>query len=98
MLLALSPGPDNLFVLLHSAAHGPKTGLLIVLGLCTGLIVHTLAAAGGLAALSVRYLAAKQYSNPPPPVRRSASMLQPIEEWDEFQDLPAALSLIPLRS
>ena len=51
VLLALSPGPDNFFVLLHSALHGRKAGMLIVLGLCTGLLGHTAAVALGLAAL-----------------------------------------------
>ncbi len=51
MLLSLSPGPDNLFVLSQSAIHGKKTGFTITLGLCTGLIVHTCAVALGVAAL-----------------------------------------------
>lgn len=51
VLLSLSPGPDNVFVLLQSAQHGRRAGLLVVLGLCTGLIGHTLAVALGLAAL-----------------------------------------------
>jgi len=51
VLLALSPGPDNVFVLLHSAVHGRKAGLLVVLGLCSGLLVHTAAVALGLAAV-----------------------------------------------
>ena len=51
VLLALVPGPDNLFVLLHAAAHGARAGLLVVLGLCTGLLFHTAAVALGLAAL-----------------------------------------------
>jgi threonine/homoserine/homoserine lactone efflux protein len=50
-LLSLSPGPDNVFVLLHSAVHGRKAGLLVVLGLCSGLLFHTAAVALGLAAL-----------------------------------------------
>ena len=50
-LLALTPGPDNLFVLLQSAQHGWRTGLCVVLGLCLGLVVHTSAVALGLAAL-----------------------------------------------
>lgn len=49
--LALSPGPDNVFVLLHSAVHGRRAGLLVVLGLCSGLLFHTAAVALGLAAL-----------------------------------------------
>ena len=51
VMLALVPGPDNVFVLLHSAAHGWRSGLLVVLGLCTGLLFHTAAGALGLAAL-----------------------------------------------
>lgn len=50
VLLALSPGPDNVFVLLHSALHGRRAGLLVVLGLCSGLLFHTAAVALGLAA------------------------------------------------
>lgn len=49
MLLALSPGPDNLFVLMQSAVHGKTAGVWVTLGLCTGLIGHTLAVALGLA-------------------------------------------------
>lgn len=51
VLLALSPGPDNLFVLMQSIQHGWRTGLLVVLGLCLGVCGHTLAVAMGLAAL-----------------------------------------------
>ena len=51
LLLGITPGPDNVFVLLQSLAHGRKAGLLVVLGLCTGLVVHTLAVALGLAAV-----------------------------------------------
>jgi threonine/homoserine/homoserine lactone efflux protein len=51
VLLALSPGPDNLFVLLQSAMWGRSSGMAVVLGLCTGLIVHTIAVAFGLAAV-----------------------------------------------
>ncbi|NTU68635.1 MAG: LysE family translocator [Chlorobiaceae bacterium] len=51
MLLALSPGPDNMFVLAQSAQNGRAAGLFVTLGLCTGLIGHTLAVALGLAAV-----------------------------------------------
>lgn len=51
VLLALAPGPDNLFVLLQSAMRGRRAGLLVVLGLCSGLLVHTGAVALGLATL-----------------------------------------------
>ncbi len=51
VLLALAPGPDNLFVLMQSAMRGRAAGLLVVLGLCSGLLVHTAAVALGLATL-----------------------------------------------
>lgn len=51
VLLSLSPGPDNLFVLMQSAMWGRSAGLWVVLGLCTGLIGHTIAVAVGLAAI-----------------------------------------------
>ncbi|MCL2789440.1 MAG: LysE family translocator [Desulfobulbus sp.] len=49
--LAITPGPDNLFVLTQSALYGRKAGLLITLGLCTGLLVHTSAVALGIAVI-----------------------------------------------
>jgi threonine/homoserine/homoserine lactone efflux protein len=51
LLLALAPGPDNLFVLTQSALKGRLVGLVVTLGLCTGLIVHTSAVALGVAAV-----------------------------------------------
>lgn len=50
-LLALSPGPDNLFVITQSALHGRVAGLMVTLGLCTGLVVHTTFVALGVAAV-----------------------------------------------
>lgn len=50
-LLAFVPGPDNIFVLTQSALSGRKAGLLVTLGLCSGLIVHTVAVAAGVAAI-----------------------------------------------
>jgi threonine/homoserine/homoserine lactone efflux protein len=49
--LAFAPGPDNIFVLTQSALHGRKKGLLVTLGLCTGLLLHTAAVALGVAAI-----------------------------------------------
>ncbi|MDD2609243.1 MAG: LysE family translocator [Giesbergeria sp.] len=51
LLLALTPGPDNLFVLVQSMQRGVRVGLAVVLGLCLGLLVHTSAVALGLAAV-----------------------------------------------
>ena len=51
VILALSPGPDNLFVLAQSAQNGRTAGLFVTLGLATGLVAHTVAVAFGLAAI-----------------------------------------------
>lgn len=51
LVLALAPGPDNIFVLTQSALHGRISGLCVTLGLCTGLIVHTTAVALGVAVI-----------------------------------------------
>jgi threonine/homoserine/homoserine lactone efflux protein len=55
VILALAPGPDNLFVLAQSALYGRRAGLLVTLGLCTGLLVHTSLVAFGLAALLLSF-------------------------------------------
>ena len=51
LVLAIAPGPDNLFVLTQSALQGRKAGLLVVTGLCTGLLFHTTAVALGVAVI-----------------------------------------------
>lgn len=51
LILAIAPGPDNIFVLLQSAMYGSKSGLCVVLGLITGLVCQTIAAALGIAAV-----------------------------------------------
>ena len=51
ILFGFSPGPDKIFVLTQSALHGRIAGLFVVLGLCTGLIVHTTAVALGVAVI-----------------------------------------------
>ena len=50
LLLALSPGPDNVFVLTQSMTKGWRAGLAVTAGLCTGLLFHTAAVAFGVAA------------------------------------------------
>lgn len=51
VLLALAPGPDNVFVLMQSIMAGRRAGMWVILGLCTGLVAHTFAVAVGLAAV-----------------------------------------------
>ena len=50
-VLAVAPGPDNLFVLLQSAMYGAKAGIFVTLGLCVGVLIQTLMAAFGVAAV-----------------------------------------------
>ncbi|PSP96409.1 LysE family translocator [Halobacteriales archaeon QS_9_68_42] len=49
--LILSPGPDTAYVLARGAGEGRRAGVLSALGVATGVLVHTVAAAIGLAAL-----------------------------------------------
>lgn len=49
VLLALSPGPDNLYVLVQSLDRGARAGIVITLGLCTGLVLQTSLVALGVA-------------------------------------------------
>lgn len=51
VLLALAPGPDNIFVLTQSALYGARAGIYTTLGLLTGAFLQTLAVALGIAAI-----------------------------------------------
>jgi len=46
--LALSPGPDILYVISKSVVHGKKAAILTSLGLTSGLVIHTFLIAFGL--------------------------------------------------
>ena len=50
-ILAISPGPDNIFVLTQSIVNGKKFGLATVFGLMTGCIIHTTLVAFGVSAI-----------------------------------------------
>ncbi|MGB5553771.1 MAG: LysE family translocator [Flavobacteriaceae bacterium] len=49
--LAISPGPDNIYVLMQSVVHGKKYGLATTAGLISGCLVHTTLLAFGVSAL-----------------------------------------------
>lgn len=49
--LILMPGPDTVFVLTQGVGTGKRAGVASALGVSTGILVHTTAAAVGLAAL-----------------------------------------------
>ncbi|MDA3872008.1 MAG: LysE family translocator [Candidatus Marinimicrobia bacterium] len=48
VMLTILPGPDMLFVIAQSISLGKKAGIAVALGLCTGLVFHTIAAAFGI--------------------------------------------------
>jgi Putative threonine efflux protein len=51
LALALSPGPDNIYVLTQSLVNGSRSGIATTAGLISGCIVHTTLLAFGVSAL-----------------------------------------------
>ena len=51
VVLSLVPGPDNIFVMSHSVLKGWRIGFYTTLGLCTGLIGHTILVAIGVSVI-----------------------------------------------
>ena len=51
MALTLAPGPDNIFVTAQGIARGRRAAIITALGMCSGISVHTAAAALGISAL-----------------------------------------------
>jgi len=51
VLLNLTPGQDTFYILGSSIAQGRRVGVASALGICSGCVVHTLAAAAGLSAI-----------------------------------------------
>ncbi|MEM6515923.1 MAG: LysE family translocator [Bacteroidota bacterium] len=49
--LAISPGPDNIYVMMQSLINGKRFGLATVAGLISGCIVHTTLVAFGASAI-----------------------------------------------
>lgn len=50
-ILAISPGPDNIYVLTQSLVNGKKYGLATMAGLMSGCLVHTTLLAFGVSAI-----------------------------------------------
>ncbi|MCB0383418.1 MAG: LysE family translocator [Psychroserpens sp.] len=50
-VLAISPGPDNIYVLMQSVVNGKAYGLATVAGLISGCLVHTTLVAFGMSAI-----------------------------------------------
>ena len=51
LALAISPGPDNIYVLTQSLVNGSKSGIATTAGLVSGCIVHTTLLAFGVSAI-----------------------------------------------
>ncbi len=51
VVISITPGPDLTYVFARGLAHGSRAGLVSVAGIVSGLVVHTLLVALGLAAL-----------------------------------------------
>src|SRR5699024_6788994 len=51
LALIAAPGPDMIYVLTRGISNGQKVGLLSAAGITVGILVHTLLASAGLAAL-----------------------------------------------
>jgi threonine/homoserine/homoserine lactone efflux protein len=51
VLLTLAPGPDNTFVIAQGLSRGRRAAIITALGMCSGVSVHTTAAALGLSAI-----------------------------------------------
>lgn len=49
--LTIAPGPDNIFVMTQGIARGRKPAIVTALGMCSGISVHTTAAAFGISAV-----------------------------------------------
>lgn len=51
MALTIAPGPDNTFIVAQGISRGRKAAVITALGMCSGVSVHTTAAALGISAL-----------------------------------------------
>ena len=51
ILLSITPGPDMIYIVTRSVAQGSNAGVVSAIGVNTGVLIHTFAAALGLSAL-----------------------------------------------
>lgn len=51
ILLTISPGPDNIYVLVQGITHGKKAGIILTSGLVSGIFVHTSLVALGVSVI-----------------------------------------------
>jgi len=50
-LLCLAPGPDNIYVMTQGISRSKQAAFITTLGLCSGVVIHTVAAAFGLSVI-----------------------------------------------
>lgn len=50
-LLCLAPGPDNIYVMTQGISRSKQAAFITTLGLCSGVVIHTIAAAFGLSVI-----------------------------------------------
>src|SRR5687768_1680218 len=58
VLLNLTPGNDTIFILSRSMAQGKQAGIMSVLGIATGSVIHTTLAAFGLSIIIAKSIIA----------------------------------------
>ena len=58
ILLNLTPGNDTIFILSRSIAQGKQAGIMSVLGIATGSVIHTTLAAFGLSIIIAKSIIA----------------------------------------
>ena len=51
ILVNITPGQDTMYILGRSVSQGRKAGVFSVFGICTGALIHTVAAGFGLSAI-----------------------------------------------
>jgi threonine/homoserine/homoserine lactone efflux protein len=89
--LTLLPGPDILFVLTQSISQGKKAGVATASGLCTGIIVHTTAAALGISALIYKSALAFEL------VKYAGAAYLLYLAWSTFKESGELVSSAPVR-
>ena len=55
ILLTMTPGPDNLYLLAKSIADGARAGIILAAGLASGIVFHTCLVILGVAALVKKF-------------------------------------------
>ena len=51
VMLNITPGSDTIYIISRSAVGGKKEGIISALGICTGILIHTVLTAFGLSAI-----------------------------------------------